>query len=129
MPIISALQSRSVGVWASGGWYKGGIKNGEQDGGGEKSRHSYVKDWYDGPMPIPPPPRASPIESGMTHGEGEYHLANGDWYTGQWESGKRHGKGEFHFANGAWQEGMWYHDKMQGTFAHHASGDTTTTEK
>ena len=74
--------------------YKGGFKDGLQDG---KGTYTWANgDKYEGEF-----------KNGLEDGKGTFTWADGDKYKGEWKKGLRHGRGTLTLANGIKYEGVW----------------------
>jgi chaperonin cofactor prefoldin len=90
-----------VGLWSTGGVYKGEWKNGLREGKGIyvwKDGEVYEGDWKDG----------------MRTGQGKYVWKDKQSYIGGWQENKRHGFGSVYYPNGKLEyEGQWEKDKFK----------------
>ena len=74
--------------------YKGGFKDGLQDG---KGTYTWANgDKYEGEF-----------KNGFEDGKGTFTWADGDKYEGEWKDGLKHGKGTLTLANNIKYEGLW----------------------
>ena len=74
--------------------YKGGFKDGQQDG---KGTYTWANgDKYQGEF-----------KNGFEDGKGIFTWADGDKYDGEWKKGLRHGRGTLTLANGIKYKGIW----------------------
>lgn len=89
-----------VGIFESGGVYKGQWKDNLRQGEG-------FYRWQDGEY------YQGAFLKDKRHGYGTYHFKNGDVYEGYWESDMRHGQGKLTRKNGKVKlEGLWENDKF-----------------
>lgn len=90
-----------VGMWSTGGIYKGEWQNGLREGKG-----IYV--WKDGEM------YEGDWKEGMRTGQGKYTWKDKHTYVGGWLENKRHGFGSIYYPNGKLEyEGQWENDKFK----------------
>ena len=74
--------------------YKGGFKDGQQDG---KGTYTWANgDKYEGEF-----------KNGFEDGKGTFTWADGDKYEGEWKDGLKHGQGTLTLANGSEFKGVW----------------------
>jgi hypothetical protein len=92
-----------VGLWSTGGIYKGDWKNGLRDGHG-----TYV--WKDGEV------YEGEWKAGVRTGSGKYIWKDKYYYIGDWQDNKRHGFGTMYYPNGKIEyQGNWVQDKFKQT--------------
>lgn len=89
-----------IGLWSTGGTYKGYWKNNLRNGEGTykwKDGDTYEGEWV----------------NGMKTGHGKYVWKDGQYYIGEWVNNKREGFGTVYYPNGTIQyEGEWSKDKF-----------------
>lgn len=90
-----------VGLWSTGGIYKGEWKNGLRDGTG-------IYLWNDGEV------YEGQWKEGLRTGQGKYIWKDKQSYVGEWLENKRHGFGSIYYPNGKLvYEGKWENDKFK----------------
>lgn len=91
-----------VGIFDTGGIYKGDWKDNQRHGEG-----SY--EWKDGHK------YQGEFVNGAREGQGTYYWSSGEKYVGEWKNGKRNGEGTLYDRdNNIQYEGKWVDDKVAG---------------
>jgi hypothetical protein len=89
-----------VGLWSTGGIYKGEWKQGLRDGKGFYA-------WKDGEV------YEGEWKQGMRTGKGKYVWKDKQYYIGEWKENKRNGFGSIYYPTGKLEyEGNWDNDKF-----------------
>lgn len=89
-----------IGIWRTGGLYKGDWKENKRHGEGEY-------EWSDGHK------YKGEFQNDKREGEGSYYWPSGEKYEGEWSDGKRNGQGTLYDQDGNIQyTGKWKNDKI-----------------
>jgi hypothetical protein len=94
-----------VGLWSSGGTYRGYWKDNMRHGNGRY-------EWKDGEV------YEGDYRDGYRTGEGKYIWNNGEYYIGTWQQDKRHGQGTiYHPDHKVKYQGHWDNDKFTASIS------------
>jgi len=90
-----------VGIWDTGGLYKGNWKDNQRHGEGTytwKDGHKYEGNFVEG----------------VREGQGTYYWSSGEKYVGEWKNNMRNGQGTLYDRdNNISYEGLWVDDKVK----------------